>query len=790
MPHYLVKILLLLCLFQLASCSLTRTVPKGEHLYNGAKVKIKKPKRSISTANLEANYNTLLKSTQHNRRWAGIRWKLRFYNFFHTKKQKGLFHRLQKKWGEPPILYDSTNTERIKEVMENQAFNEGFFDVSIEAKVKKRRKKAKVKYIITVEEPSLMATVNYNISNEKIKNIIENSAANSLLKVNTPYNLETLKAERERITNTLRQNGYYFFRSDLLKFRADTTKDSRKVFFDLVLQEDATPNQLQPQRIHKIFVYPNTQEKPTSSSQRDTITFEGIQIIGTREVLRPEVLRDAIALQTGEWYSLTSNRKTIERLSFLKNHQFIDVRFNAAKGSDSLLNVLVRLTPRKKLAVEGSVGLVWKSGIYFGPEVSLSYLNRNVWQGAEQLRYTISGNYNFPLVDGINTAIEQSVSAELVQPRLWVPSKTREWSRAFIAQTRSKFKWENERVRIPLTEVRGILEPQVFPEMLDRLNTDTSFAPLVAINNFNLSLSYQFRRKQYVQHEVVPLNLVFQLPNYELEEARTLLLLFGLFDQSNNGNGVQLNLEEMIIFKPSYAFLFHSRLKKLKKHNHRYQAKIALSGNRLLRKNDLIPNELLESQFIQLEQDIRYYLRWSKRQTIACRLAFNISIPFQDQVLLPFFDLYEVGGPNSVRAFLPRRVGPGSLVPSDETFFFTGKGDVLLESSLEWRPKLTDLVELGFFVDAGNTWLFQGGTNSSELAKFRVNNFYRQLAAGAGVGLRLDFDILLLRFDLAVPLAKPWLPKGERWVAQEIALLNRGWRSENLQLQVNFGYSF
>ena len=152
--------------------------------------------------------------------------------------------------------------------------------------------------------------------------------------------------------------------------------------------------------------------------------------------------------------------------------------------------------------------------------------------------------------------------------------------------------------------------------------------------------------------------------------------------------------------------------------------------------------------------------------------------------------MYEVGGPNSIRAFQPRAVGPGTLPPSNQTFFFTGKGDILIEGNLEWRPKITDLFELGLFFDAGNVWLFKGGLRDSDLATFDFNDFYKELAIGMGIGIRLNFDIMLLRFDFSIPLAKPWLPEGNRWVVDEIALGSRSWRRENLLFQFNFGYSF
>ena len=55
-----------------------------------------------------------------------------------------------------------------------------------------------------------------------------------------------------------------------------------------------------------------------------------------------------------------------------------------------------------------------------------------------------------------------------------------------------------------------------------------------------------------------------------------------------------------------------------------------------------------------------------------------------------------------------------------------------------------------------------------------------ELGLGVGLGFRLNINPLVLRLDLAMPLTKPWLPEGQRWVGNQIYLLYGGWRKENL----------
>ena len=156
---------------------------------------------------------------------------------------------------------------------------------------------------------------------------------------------------------------------------------------------------------------------------------------------------------------------------------------------------------------------------------------------------------------------------------------------------------------------------------------------------------------------------------------------------------------------------------------------------------------------------------------------------------------YFVGGSNSLRGFRARSVGPGAFYADSLTvaiFGFRSFGDIKLEGNTELRYKASDYINLALFVDAGNVWLKKYNPNTSFYdagAQFG-KDFYKQLAVGGGIGLRLDFNYIKLRFDLATPFRKPWLPEGERWVFKDISLSKKAWRQENLILNIAVDYPF
>ncbi|MFT5261907.1 MAG: outer membrane protein insertion porin family [Polaribacter sp.] len=779
----------LLCFFvtiALSSCSLSRSIPEGNYLYVKSKIKVVKKDKKIRTKQLESTFNNVVQQQKPNKKRLGFRFRLRKYNLFIKVNKKRIAKEKKDLIGEPPVIYSEQITKQTRKVMKSKAFNEGFFNVVVTSEVNKRRKRVKVKYTVVLGEAFTLASIKNQIQDSLLRTRIRNIQSSTLLKTGERYDLNKLKRERVRIALSLREQGFYFFSEDYLLFKADTIKSNGKVQLTMNIKEEVDPAHLGPKGIDRIIIYPDFNTKQKNDTKKDSINLEGLTFIYKRELMKHSVLRDAITLKQGSPYSITEHQHSLERLSYLRNYQFIDIRFVQSEKADSLLNVFVKLSPKKRDAVEGSLGFSLNSGLYAGPEVSMTYLNRNIFRGAEQFKATVSGTYNFPLVDDIPSQREQNVSTSLTKPSLLIPFRKNKTNHFLVANTKFEFSYNRNLVRLPLKSTRAFLVEKEFDTLLELLNQDNSFAPFVALNKMTAVLSYQWRHRPDIQHELSPINITFQNPIYEEAELRDLLLSITQVD--NESEDLQLGLEKMIILKPSYTFIYDSRLKRMRPHNYYYRGKMALVGNRLLSSNSAIPSNLSESQFFQIENDIRYFRRFSRRQTIATRLSIKASIPFNNEVILPFFDLYTAGGPNSIRSVRPRAVGPGSVVPTDEIYFFTGTGDILLESSIEWRPKVTNLLELGFFVDAGNTWLFNSGVSDNELATFKFDTFYKQLAIGTGMGFRLDFEFVIFRFDLALPLTKPWLAEGERFVAGDWGFGAFPFLREDLVLSVGIGY--
>ncbi|RYZ45079.1 MAG: hypothetical protein EOO14_26215, partial [Chitinophagaceae bacterium] len=195
------------------------------------------------------------------------------------------------------------------------------------------------------------------------------------------------------------------------------------------------------------------------------------------------------------------------------------------------------------------------------------------------------------------------------------------------------------------------------------------------------------------------------------------------------------------------------------------------------------------SQYLKLEMDGRWYRRIGLNHTWANRIVLGYGLPYGNSRQLPYIKQFFTGGNNSIRAFRSRTVGPGTYVaPLVQGFIPDQTGDIKLELNTEFRPKISGPLYGALFVDAGNIWL--ANTDPNKPGGTFGKNFLKELAVGAGVGIRLDIQIFVIRLDVAFPIRKPWLADGERWVLNDVDFSDKAWRRENVIYNLAIGYPF
>jgi len=254
-----------------------------------------------------------------------------------------------------------------------------------------------------------------------------------------------------------------------------------------------------------------------------------------------------------------------------------------------------------------------------------------------------------------------------------------------------------------------------------------------------------------------------------------------------------------LVIGPSYSFTYTNTTTRRRKNGIYYNGKIDFSGNIIglvqgaSAKDDNYKSilDVRYSQYVKTDQDLRYYLHLAGSRTNlwANRIFIGAGFPYGNSSELPYIKQYYSGGTNSLRGFRARTVGPGTYLPvvDSNSFYPDQTGDIKMELNSELRFKIVSILQGAFFIDAGNIWL-KNESNYKQGAKF-TSSWPKELAVDAGICLRFDLNILVLRTDFAVPVRKPWLPENERWVLNKF-FSYKGWWKDNLVFNLAIGMPF
>jgi outer membrane protein assembly factor BamA len=161
------------------------------------------------------------------------------------------------------------------------------------------------------------------------------------------------------------------------------------------------------------------------------------------------------------------------------------------------------------------------------------------------------------------------------------------------------------------------------------------------------------------------------------------------------------------------------------------------------------------AQYAKFDADYTHMLKMDNRNTLALHADFGIACPYGNSTILPFEKRYFSGGANSVRGWSVRELGPGKFRGTDGRIDFINQtGDMKLDMNAELRTYLFWKLNGAFFVDAGNIWTLRNYADQPG-GQFHFDTFYQQIAVAYGLGLRLNFNYFILRFDVGMKAINP-----------------------------------
>jgi len=752
------------------SCN-TRYLKEGEMLYTGAEINIendtisKKDKKDLKAA-LEANL-----TPKPNSSFLGLRPKLFFYNIAkEPKKEKGFNYWLKYKVGEKPVLLGDVDREFNKDIIENYSENKGYFNANATYDTVSHNKKVKVIYTLRPGARYLISNVKFQEDSTLVNREIQNLTDKTFLKKGQPFDLDVIKSERERIDNGLKERGFYYFHPDNIIVQADSTiSKNHKVELNVKLKDNTPDLSTQQFSIDKVIVFPNYNIRdvkngkysvPMNSDSLQKYAHEDIYVIDPEHKFKPKIFDRALYFKRGDLYNRTNHNLTLNRLISLGVFKFVKNEFVVSDSLQHKFDAYYLLTPRELQSLRLEALGRTNSANYAGSELNLNWTHRNFFRGAEQFKASVYGAFDVQIggPENAKNIFRAGSNVQLSIPRIVAP-----------------FRFNSSSAFVPRTNITLGYEFQNRTEYY-------------TLNTFSGSFGYVWKENARKEHDLKILDITYVSP-------ANITPLY--MERSAGNDAMKRVVEKQLIFGPTYSYTYTNTM--LQKPNTvYYKGTLDLAGNitglltgaNVKKDKEKTIFGVPFSQYAKMENDFRFYHKFNEKTSLATRAIAGIAYPYGNSEHIPFSRQFFSGGSNSVRAFRARTLGPGSFDPRTipEGFYFDQSGDVKLELNAEYRANLYKFLNVAVFADAGNVWLVNDDPQRPG-AKFS-KEFLSEIAVGAGVGLRLDFSILILRLDLAMPLRVPYYERGDRWTFDKINFGDASWRKDNLILNIAIGYPF
>jgi outer membrane protein assembly factor BamA len=691
----------------LAACSETKYVPEDRYLLDRVRVLTDSKDKAVNTAELRAHVQR-----KGNSRWfSAAKIPLATYSLSGRDTSKWV-NRLLRSMGEPPQLYDSASAIKSGEALLAQLQNLGYLRASIDVLDEYRNRKVITTYLLHPGEAYRLRHVDYEIRDTAIARLLTEHDALRGLHSGMVFNVDNLDNERKRITSLLTNNGYYRFNKDFISYRADSVAGSNEIDLTLVLHH---------YRLGKVDslahpVYTIGDVRFRSGNPDDSVVH-----------LRPGVLQNNTFVASGEPYSSKSLQDTYNHFARLGVVRYTNISFRE-RPDDHVLDCDIQLSTNKPSTLSFQPEGTNTAGD-LGAAATLTYQNRNLFRGAEMLSIELRGA--FEAIDGLegyaqSNFLEYSIGSRLNFPTFIAPFLTRSFRRRVNATS----------------EVSVLYDLQNRPEFHRRV--------------FSVGWKYKWNNLGHndrYQLDVLDLNYV-SMPWISDTFRREYL------DNTTSRNSIlRYNYEDLFIMKTGFGYSYN---------NGRYaiKANVETAGNLLhLAANTFGFSQNDQGQYTFLRLAYAQYARGNFDFTrnialdFSSQLVFHIGLgiayPYGNSRILPFEKRYFSGGANSVRGWSVRSLGPGTFVGTDGRIDFINQtGDMKLDLNLEYRAHLFWKFNGALFIDAGNIWTIREYAEQPG-GQFKLNTFWKQLAASYGLGIRLNFDYFIVRFDMGMKAVNP-----------------------------------
>ncbi|MCR9287232.1 MAG: BamA/TamA family outer membrane protein [Bacteroidetes bacterium] len=752
-------IFLILTLLFLISCNTVKYLEGDQTYLTKNSIKFPKGKKIKNKSSLEYELATLYKQVPNQKFF----WASRRYFYFSQFDTLGR-NKIGKGWkrfegqrlAEAPVYFDEETAKKTAESMKYFLQHKGYFwaETDYFFEHNKKRQKTEVTYKVSPKRQYKIDTIAFISKDKRVEKILNEISGETFLKKDKPVDVNLYNQEVTRITKHLRNSGYAYFQPQFVSGLESLDSTNFRVDLELEVYPPKGKEEHQVYHIGEITLFPRYGENFNVNQLPDT-TIQCIHFVtnGIPFRVKPKTLLNSIALKKGDLYQRENENDTNVQLSSLGVFNFVTIRSEEDSLQQGVLNFKVYLTQNKKweFGTDFDINQTERLGEVvnrnlIGLSLSPSLKSRNLFKGAELLISSVDFGIELaPFQDTVLNTLDFKIQGDLYLPRF---------------TDYFKF-WKG------LREI-GILKKSYYDKLVARANNKFSMGynyytllDYYTFNLFNFSYGYNVQTSQKSQFIVNNLGVDFLLPTPT--PSFDTILMQNPFLQNSFSNQL---LTGFIL--RDFTYIYSPQLSRTGGTWY-FQGTAEMSGVEVLALNKLFNgvsgnssvwkvSDVDFSQYFRLELDLRRYWQRRANQTIITRVSSGVVIPFGNSSEAPYVKQFFVGGPQSVRGWYARGIGPGSYFDDTTTDInlrnsFYQTGDLKLEWNVEYRFHMFRPLNLfdfngAFFIDGGNVWTIDADENGERLgSKFQIENTFKEMAVSVGTGFRFDFTYFIFRVD-------------------------------------------
>lgn len=795
---YLVLIVLIF-----SACSPTKHLSKNGYLLSKNTITINN--KTISKGNL-VNYI----QQDPNHKFLGIKAGMYIYSLSRPGDDSvcNFFERnILRSVGDKPVEIDNDLIDVSCQNIKTYLKTHGCFDAKITTEQKKVHKpyapwsyykrRRIVEYNINAPIRAVIDTFILQTEDKALYPVISEIIQDNPIKKGVWYDEDQMVSLRSTVASKMEEKGYYAFSSKYISFTVDTTEgvDKTKIVMFVANPSSSSNDTMQnnrhkPYKVSKIYLYPNY-ISPNSSDYLpplDTVLYYHKQQKGyaltplyfinntKKPFIKERAIMRCILMQNNNLYSPEASANTYSSLYQLKNYKYIDISYeditNGVKDTNDLA-CYIRLTRNKPISLSSSFELNYSasnaptptsnSSSNFGMQGALSYSDKNLLRGAEiftadlilatEINSGIFSEYNTNTGWDIFNAFEAGINFGIELPRFLAPFSTSFYSMKFHPHTSIKTGYNIQK--------RNYYERSIF----------------------SLNYGYSWNTSQKSYHTFIPIEVNYVNMNITSSNYDSIIRTMD--------RRIQYQMSDHLVMAIRYSYNYNGQSLQQKDDFNYFSFNIETAGN-VLDAISILANspkddeghytfiDIPFAQYVRADFALTHYKYISKKSTFVYKIFAGLGVPYGNAESLPYEKAFFGGGANNIRAWQLRSLGPGSSKKGSVNRYDRA-GDITLGANFEYRYPMFDPIEGAAFVDLGNIWTIneQKGLEGGKFSE----DFYKEIACGVGLGLRLNLSVFIVRLDFAV---KVWDPSKEM---KNCFVLNKT-NFSDISLQFGIGYPF